>query len=624
MSILERINKANDIKNIPDSELNDLAGEIRQYLLQITSENGGHLASNLGAVEITMAIHKHLDFPKDKLIFDVGHQSYTHKILTGRREALKSLRQYGGISGFPDPEESECDAFVAGHASNAVSVALGFASARELRKTDEKIVVVIGDGSLTGGMTNEALNNCAALNSNLTIILNDNERSIATNVGGLANYLGSIRTSKNYNSLKNSIQKGLEKLPLVGDYLVLGIHNTKESIKRLLIPGMLFEDLGLTYIGPIDGNSIEQVSYALKNAERFAGPVIIHALTTKGIGYKPAVDHPAQFHGVDPFDIETGQLKKQSKSASYTSIFSKKLLEISAVNEDVVAITAAMPFGTGLYDFKNSYPERFFDVGIAEAHAVAFAAGLAAAGKVPVVAIYSTFLQRAFDQIIHDVCLQNLHVVFAVDRAGIVGSDGKTHQGIFDESFLSIIPNMTVMSPKNAAELEDMLEYAINEMNSPVAVRYPRGTGFFALQEYRQPIRLNENEIIFEGRDICLLATGVMVGQAVEIIDKLKEKDLNPTLVNVRFLQEADSEMIRKLMNKHKLFVVVEESIYTGSYGERLAARIAREKLDVDILTISLPDQFIVHGTVSELRKECGLDCDSIVNKILDKVKATG
>ena len=623
MGLLDQIDNPNDVKKIPEGQLKELASEIRSYLLEITSKNGGHLASNLGIVEITLAIHRQLDFPKDKLIFDVGHQSYVHKILTGRKNAMKTLRQFEGISGFPDIAESDCDSFVAGHASNALSAALGLAKARELKGTDEKIVVVLGDGSLTGGMTTEALNNCANLNSNVTIILNDNERSISANVGGLANYLGSIRTSQKYRNIKTTITSALNKIPMLGEYLISGIHTTKESIKRFLVPGVLFEELGLTYIGPIDGHNLEQMKQALESAERFDGPVIIHALTEKGRGYKPAVAHPAQFHGVEPFDIETGELLDKNKSVSYTSLFSKKLLEIASENQDVVAVTAAMPFGTGLYNFSKSYPDRFFDVGIAEAHAVTFAAGLAANGKVPVVAIYSTFLQRAFDQIINDVCLPNLHVVFAIDRAGIVGNDGKTHQGIFDESFLSLIPNMTIMNPKNAQEMEGMLEFAVNEMDGPVAIRYPRGTCYTGLSNYRQPIKLNTDEIIEKGKDIAILATGTMVEVVETVVKDLKEQGYNPTFVNVRFLNNIDESLIKELAIDHDLFVTVEESVYTGSYGQRLAAFFNTNGINKEVLPIALPNEFIPHGSIQELRNKLGMSAEKIIKRILDNKRAT-
>ncbi|MBE6103530.1 MAG: 1-deoxy-D-xylulose-5-phosphate synthase [Erysipelotrichaceae bacterium] len=615
MALLDKIKDANDIKQLPESDLPLLAEEIRQRLLEVTSTNGGHLASNLGVVEITIALHRLLDFPRDKLIFDVGHQSYVHKMLTGRNEAMGTLRQLDGISGFTDPGESEDDSSISGHASNAISIALGYASAREIKRTNEKVVALIGDGSLTGGMSNEALNNAANLKGNLVIILNDNERSISANVGGLANYLGKIRTSNRYLSTKTVVQNTLGKIPVVGEYIKTGIHATKESIKRLFVEGMFFEDLGLTYIGPIDGNDIEQVTEALESAFRFNEPVIIHALTVKGKGYKEAEKHPAQYHGVDPFDLKTGKPLKKKTGRSYTTCFSDKMLQLAEKDERIVAITAAMRFGTGLYNFNKKYPERFFDVGIAEEHAVAFAAGLASAGLRPVVAIYSTFLQRAYDQMIHDVCMSRLPVIFAVDRAGLVGNDGKTHQGLLDESFLTSIPNMTVMSPKNEWELDEMFDLAL-ELGSPVAIRYPRGQASESLNEYRQPLVLNEDEIMERGSRVCILATGVMVETAMKVRDMLKEKGIEPTVVNVRFLSHVNTDLIRELKDDHELFVTMEEVVAHGSYGQRMDAAVTAEKLGVSVMNVTLPDKFIEHGTIEELRERYGLTADAVISRM--------
>ncbi len=619
MKLLDSIKKANDVRSLNDEQLKQLASEIRAYLLETTSKTGGHLASNLGVVEITLAVHRYLNFPHDKLIFDVGHQSYVHKILTGRKEAMTTLRQLDGISGFTDRNESDCDSFIAGHASNAISAALGFATARELNKSDEKVVAIIGDGALTGGLSQEALNNASQLKGNLVIILNDNERSISANVGGVSNYLGKIRTSRSYVNLKRVVERGVGKVPVVGDYLVNGIYKAKESIKRLFVPGMLFEDLGLTYIGPIDGHDIDQLCFALENAFRFDEPVIIHALTKKGKGYKYAEEHPAQWHGVGAFDIETGQPVKGSSGPSYTDVFSEKIMELAEKDKDIVAITAAMCFGTGLYPFSKKYPDRYFDVGIAEEHAVCFAAALAAAGKKPVVAIYSTFLQRAFDQIIHDVCMQNLPVVFAVDRAGLVGNDGKTHQGIFDESFLSLIPNLVVMSPKNGEELQQMLEYAFT-LKRPVAIRYARGEASRKLDEYHQPVVLNENEIMKKGRDVAILATGTMVETGLEVTELLKEKGYDPTLVNVRFLHDLDEKLLGELVREHRLIVTVEETVYTGSYGQRLASLMKKNEYEAGIINFTLPDKFIEHGSISQLRNRYHLDSNSITERIIEEL----
>ncbi len=611
MELLDRISEPNDIKNLPSDQLDQLAKEIREYLLVVTSRNGGHLASNLGIVEITIALHRFLDFPKDKLVFDVGHQSYVHKILTGRKDAMMSLRQLDGISGFPDPSESECDSFVAGHASTAVSAALGFAHARELKKTDEKVVAVIGDGSLTGGMAQEALNNASNLNSNMIIVLNDNERSISRNVGGLSNYLGKIRTSKRYLDAKRAVTEGLRKVPGVGEAMISGLRIAKESVKRLVVSGMYFEDLGLTYIGPIDGHDIKQVYEALINASKIEGPVIIHCLTKKGKGYLPAQQHPALYHGVDPFDIKTGVVNGKKTQKSYTEFFSEKIIELARKDERIVTVTAAMPFGTGLYNFKKEYPDRFFDVGIAEEHAITFAAGLAAAGMKPVLALYSTFLQRGYDQLLHDVSMMQLPVVVAVDRAGLVGNDGKTHQGIFDESFLSTIPGLTVMSPKNGQELEDMLEFAVN-YDKPVVIRYPRGKVCDLLNNYRQPVKLNENEIILHGRDVCIMAAGTMVSEAYKACEILRNEGYDPTLVNVRFLHDIDRELILQMSETHSLFVIAEEVVYTGSYAERCRAAFD----DIRIRAVTLPDKFIEHGSVNQLRERYQITAEDIANRV--------
>jgi len=611
MELLDRISEPNDIKNLPSDQLDQLAKEIREYLLVVTSRNGGHLASNLGIVEITIALHRFLDFPKDKLVFDVEHQSYVHKILTGRKDAMMSLRQLDGISGFPDPSESECDSFVAGHASTAVSAALGFAHARELKKTDEKVVAVIGDGSLTGGMAQEALNNASNLNSNMIIVLNDNERSISRNVGGLSNYLGKIRTSKRYLDAKRAVTEGLRKVPGVGEAMISGLRIAKESVKRLVVSGMYFEDLGLTYIGPIDGHDIKQVYEALINASKIEGPVIIHCLTKKGKGYLPAQQHPALYHGVDPFDIKTGVVNGKKSRKSYTEVFSEKIIDLAGKDDRIVTVTAAMPFGTGLYNFKKEYPDRFFDVGIAEEHAITFAAGLAAAGMKPVVALYSTFLQRGYDQLLHDVCMMQLPVVLAVDRAGLVGNDGKTHQGIFDESFLSTIPGLTVMSPKNGQELEDMLEFAVN-YDKPVVIRYPRGKVCDLLNNYRQPVKLNENEIILHGRDVCIMAAGTMVSEAYKACEILRNEGYDPTLVNVRFLHDIDRELILQMSETHSLFVIAEEVVYTGSYAERCRAAFD----DIRIRAVTLPDKFIEHGSVNQLRERYHITAEDIANRV--------
>ncbi len=555
MGLLDQIKEPNDIKKLPESDLPDLALEIRRFILKITARNGGHVASNLGAVELTIALHRFLTFPEDVLIWDVGHQAYTHKLLTGRGEELLRLRKTGGASGFPKRKESSCDAFGTGHSSTSISAALGFAKARELLGGTQKIVAVIGDGALTGGMALEALNNASELESNLTIVLNDNERSISENVGGMANYLGKIRTNTNYQEFKDDVETVVRGIPAIGNAIARRIKISKDSLKRFFVPGMLFEDMGLTYIGPIDGHDIRQMEMALVSASRVKGTALIHVITKKGKGYRSAEQHPAQFHGMNPFLVKTGEDRYPERAVSYTDLFSKTMLELAEENPRLVAVTAAMPYGTGLYDFKKSYPKRFFDVGIAEQHAVTFAAGLAAAGMKPVVAIYSTFLQRAYDQILHDVCLQGLPVVFAVDRAGLVGSDGETHQGIYDISYLSSIPGMTIMSPKDGIELAAMLRYAL-ELDRPVAIRYPRGKAELGDIHTFSPIVWGENEILQEGEEVLILATGAMVTVAREAAALLQEHGIRPTLVNVRFLQEADEALLERMAANHRILVM--------------------------------------------------------------------
>ena len=617
MPLLDSINEPNDIKKVPEGELKELAVEIRRLLIKSASKNGGHLASNLGIVELTLALHRYLDFPKDRLIWDVGHQSYVHKILTGRKEQFDSLRKLNGISGFPKRNESDCDAFGTGHASTSISSALGMVAARDIRGTDEKVVAVIGDGAMTGGMALEALNNAGTIKSNLIIILNDNERSISRNVGGVARYLDGIRTSRKYLKLKSDVKEALKSFT-AGGKLFQKIKTSKDVIKRMFVPGMFFEDMGLTYLGPINGHNVKELKSALENAGRVDGAVIIHVITKKGLGYKKAEENPAKFHGVEPFDIKTGENLNTKSGKSYTSIFSDTILEMAKEDERLVAVTAAMPFGTGLYNFKQAYPKRFFDVGIAEEHAVTFAAGMAADGLKPIVAIYSTFLQRAYDQIIHDVCLQGLPVVFAVDRAGLVGSDGDTHQGIFDTAYLATVPGLTVLSPKDGKELKEMLKYAYN-LNKPVAVRYPRGTADNFEDIEFKPIVDYENEIIREGKNIVIFATGKTVKLALEVYKILNESRLNPTVINVRFLDKADSKILDELKNSHNIVVTIEESVWTGSYTERLMAESAKCGFDYDFITTTLPDSFIEHGSIDELWKKYGFDAEKIAEKIKEK-----
>ena len=616
MPLLNNINEPNDIKKIPEKDLRELAVELRRMLIKSTAKNGGHLASNLGIVELTIALHRYLDFPKDKLIWDVGHQSYVHKILTGRKDRFDSLRKLDGLSGFPKRSESNCDAFGTGHASTSISAALGMVAARDLKGTKEKVVAVIGDGAMTGGMALEALNNAGTLNSNLIIILNDNERSISRNVGGVARYLDGIRTNRKYLRLKNNVKETLNTSSL-GNSLFEKLKTSKDMVKRLFVPGMFFEDMGLTYLGPINGHNIKEIQAALENAGRVDGAVIIHAITRKGLGYKKAEECPAKFHGVEPFDIKTGDNLSAKTGKSYTAIFSETMLEMAAKDERLVTITAAMPYGTGLYNFKQTYPKRFFDVGIAEEHAVTFAAGLAAGGLRPVVAIYSTFLQRAYDQIIHDVCLQQLPVVFAVDRAGLVGSDGETHQGIFDTGYLATVPGLTILSPKDGRELKEMLKYAYG-LNKPVAVRYPRGIAEDLDIEFK-PIVSYENEIIKQGKHIAVFATGKTVKLAIEVDKLLQKNRIDSTVVNVRFLDKADNKLLEQFKEDHYIIVSIEESVRTGSYTERLMAEAAKLELNYNFMPITLPDSFIEQGSQDELWKRYDFDVEKIAEKIKEE-----
>lgn len=618
--VLDKIQKENDIKKLTTEELDQLRREIRAFLIKSISKTGGHLASNLGVVELTMALHLSFDLPKDKIIWDVGHQSYTHKILTGRKEGFENLRQYGGMSGFPKTCESPCDCFNTGHSSTSISAGLGLAAARDITGEDYSVVSVIGDGSLTGGMAYEAMNNAALLKSNFIIVLNDNNMSISENVGGMSRYLGEFRTADAYRDLKNGIMNSLNKIPVYGERVVKRIRRTKSGIKQLFIPGMLFEEMGLIYLGPVDGNDIQAMCKTFAEAKRVDGAVIVHVLTKKGAGYSPAERHPARFHGAEPFDIATGLPSKPRTKANYTDIFSTVMKKMGERDPKVVAITAAMADGTGLKRFHNVYPERFFDVGIAEQHAVTFAAGLAKAGLKPVFAVYSSFLQRAYDQILHDVCIQNLPVVFAIDRAGLVGSDGETHQGIFDLSYLSTIPNMTVMAPKNKWELSDMIKYAI-AFDAPIAVRYPRGEAYDGLRDYRAPVAYGRSEIIYLEKGVVLFALGNMVRIAEQVRNRLKEQGVSCTLINARFAMPFDRECIREMAEKHSIFVTMEENVRSGGFGEHVESFILEEELPMNVVNISIPDCYVEHGNVELLKQEVGIDADTVYRRVMDEIK---
>ena len=614
---LEQIEKVNDIKKLNKKEYPLLAEEIRKFLIEKISETGGHLGSNLGTVELTMALHLSLDLPKDKIIFDVGHQSYTHKILTGRKDGFDTLRKYHGMSGFPKRKESDCDCFDTGHSSTSISAGLGMVKARDLSGGTETIVSVIGDGSMTGGMAYEALNNASTLETNFIVVLNDNNMSISENVGGLSKYLNNVRTAEGYLDLKEGIYNTLKNFGK--DKIIAFLRRVKNGAKQLVVPGMFFEDMGITYLGPVNGHDINALLRVFKDAKRVKGPVLVHVLTEKGKGYEPAERHPARFHGTDPFEPETGLPKNPRTIANYTDIFSTVMCKLGKRNEKVVSITAAMPDGTGLKRFRNMYPERFFDVGIAEEHAVTFAAGLAAGGYIPVVAIYSSFLQRAYDQILHDVCIQNLPVVFAIDRAGLVGADGETHQGIFDLSFLSSIPNMHIMAPKNKWEFSDMMKYAV-AAGCPIAVRYPKGEAYTGLKEFRAPISMGKSEWIYKEGGIALLAVGSMVKTAVTVREALKEKGLPVSLVNVRFVKPFDKEMVKQAADEHDFVITLEENTANGGFGEGVRAYLEECNYRGKFFSVAIPDCYVEHGSVEQLKKELHMDAESILNRILEQM----
>lgn len=613
--ILEQIKGPEDLKNMSPEELCVLAGEIRTFLIEKISHTGGHLASNLGVVELTIALLCTFDLPKDKIIWDVGHQSYTHKILSGRMQEFDELRQYGGLSGFPKRKESPYDAFDTGHSSTSISAGLGIAQGRDILGEDYKVVSVIGDGALTGGMAYEALNNAARMKKNFIIVLNDNKMSISENVGGMSRYLGGLRTGNGYNDLKKNVADILERIPVVGERMIDRIKRTKNSIKQLFIQGMLFENMGITYLGPVDGHNIPALCKVFKEAQKLDHAVLVHVLTKKGKGYEPAEKNPAAFHGVNPFDIKTGRPVAEKKYPTYTDVFSKKLCQLGEIHPELVAVTAAMPDGTGVAAFGKRFPDRFFDVGIAEAHAVTSAAGMAAAGLRPVVAVYSSFLQRGYDQILHDVCIQNLPVIFAVDRAGLVGSDGETHQGIFDYSYLTSIPNMSVAAPKNLWELRAMLDFAM-DYKAPFTIRYPRGTAYRGLKEFMQPISYGKGEMLYEEEDIALLAVGSMVSTGEHVREKLKEEGYSCTLANARFVKPFDKELVERLAKNHRLIVTMEENVLQGGFGLPVTAYIHEHYPQVKVLNIALPDAYVEHGNVSVLREGLGIDSDSIIRKL--------
>ena len=614
--LLDNINETGDIKYIAKSEYPELAQEIRDYLINKISVTGGHLASNLGVVELTMALHVVLDLPKDKIIWDVGHQCYTHKLLTGRKDQFDSLRQYGGMSGFPKRCESDSDCFDTGHSSTSISAGLGMVKARDLKGEDYTVVSVIGDGSLTGGLAYEALNNAGKRDTNYIIILNDNEMSISESVGGMRKYLNNVRTADGYLNLKEDVYAQIKDS---SPKIVSSIRKAKNSFKQLFVPGMVFENLGITYLGPVDGHNTEELVKILKEAKKVKKTVMIHVMTKKGKGYEPAERHPARFHGTEPFLIENGLPSNPRTTANYQDIFSTVMCKLGARDEKVVAITAAMADGTGLKRFRNMYPDRFIDAGIAEEHAVTFAAGMAIGGYKPVFAVYSSFLQRAYDQILEDVCLQNLPVTFAVDRAGLVGSDGETHQGIFDLSYMSSMPNMTIMAPKNKWELSDMLKFAVDH-NGPTTVRYPRGNAYDGLKSFRAPVEYGKCEPIYEEKDVCLFAVGSMVKIAEKTREILKDSGINCSLVNARFVKPIDTDYLKIASKSHKLFVTMEENVASGGYGEKVKDYVMDNRLDVNVLSIAIPYQFVTHGSVDKLLKELSMDAESVAKRVINEI----
>ena len=613
--LLDQIKQSSDIKKLTEEDYPVLAQEIRQFLIEKISHTGGHLASNLGVVELTMALHLAFDLPKDKIIWDVGHQAYTHKLLSGRKAGFDELRQFGGMSGFPKRAESPYDAFDTGHSSTSISAGLGIAQAREIQGEDYSVISVIGDGALTGGMAYEALNNAAQLKKNFIIVLNDNKMSISENVGGMSRYLSSVRTKESYAELKKGVDRALSAIPVVGKSLSYGLYLAKNGVKQFFVPGMLFEDMGITYLGPVDGHNVPELVRTLKEAKRVRHAVLVHVITKKGKGYAPAEKNPARFHGVDPFDIATGQPLKKKQYPSYTEVFSKKICELAGENRKIVAVTAAMPDGTGLTRFSKKFPDRFFDVGIAEAHAVTSAAGMASAGLKPVVAVYSSFLQRGYDQILHDVCLQKLPVLFAIDRAGLVGSDGETHQGIFDISFLSLVPGMTIMAPKNRWELEAMLEFGVN-FEGPLAIRYPRGEAYRGLSEFAAPMEYGKAEMLYEESGIALFVLGSMVSTGEHVREKLKARGYSCTLVNARFAKPMDTDMLDRLCRNHDLIVTMEENVLRGGLGMCATRYIHEHYPQVKVIQVALPDAYVEHGNVSLLREMLGIDSDSVIRRL--------
>ena len=611
-NMLENINSPKDLKKLSILEKQKLAEEIRKYILEIVSENGGHLASNLGVVELTLALHTVFDFEKDKIVWDVGHQTYVHKILTGRREALKTLRKLNGIAGFPKTNESKYDFFNTGHSSTSISAALGMARARDLKKENYSVLAVIGDGAMTGGMALEALNDVGYSKTKMTIILNDNEMSISPNIGGLNMLLSKLRTKRMYTRTNVIMKKRISEIPVIGKPIVKIVQTIKRSIKQLIIPKMFFEDIGFTYLGPVDGHNIEELQSILTLSKQIDNPVLIHVLTKKGKGYEIAEKNPDKFHATGPFDIQTGNAKK-AKGKDYSKVFGDKLIELAEKNDKIVAITASMKDGTGLTEFSKKFPERFFDIGIAEQHALGLAAGMAIDEMIPVVPIYSSFYQRGYDQVIHDIALQNLPVVMCVDRAGIVGADGETHQGTLDMAFFRLVPNLTILAPKDFRELEDMLAFAVN-LKKPVVIRYPRGGEDKEPFEKHETIEEGKAEILKEGNDLSIVTIGKMVAKGMKIAKKLQDKGINAEVINARFLKPLDEQTIKKSIEKNKKVITIEDGTIINGLGTAIKELIVDNHMeDIEIKAYAYPDRFIQHGSVEELEKIYHLDVDDIV-----------
>ena len=613
-NVLDRINNTEDLKFLNKKEKIKLAEEIRKLVINVISKNGGHLASNLGVVELTIALHCIFNTNKDKIVWDVGHQTYIHKILTGRKDKMYTIRKLNGIAGFPKTSENPADCFNTGHSSTSISVALGMARSRDIKKENYSVIAIIGDGALTGGMALEALNDAGCSNTNLTVILNDNNMSISKNVGGMSTFLSKLRTKKLYTRTNARVKKIVRKIPLVGNGIVYLVQKIKRGIKQLFIKKMYFEDIGFTYLGPVDGHDIEKLESILDTSKQIEGPVLIHVITKKGKGYKAAEDNPDKFHGISSFDIKTGKTVTEKKK-DYSAVFGEKLVELAKENSKIVAITAAMKDGTGLAKFAKEFSDRFFDVGIAEQHALGMAAGMAKDGMIPIVPIYSSFYQRAYDQVIHDICIQNLHVIMCVDRAGLVGNDGETHQGLFDLSFFNIIPNIVIMAPKDFKELENMLDFSVG-IKKPVVIRYPRGSEEKSFEKQCE-IKLGKSEIIKDGKDVSIIAIGKMVSKAAKVADELKNNGIEAEVINIRFLKPLDEYTIKKSIIKTRKVITLEDNILKGGLATAINELIIKNHLnDIKIKSIGYPNEFIKHGDIDEIEEIYGLDIDSILKSI--------